>query len=260
LLPDTVAGGPADLGPEQSLGPLASAPATPTAAPNDRAAPPPLPQKPTIAFYGDSQGMTLVLNKPADLGKYLTAVDDTVAGCGVLLGKVTSRSGEKRNQTTNCRNWQPEWASKVAKTKPDLAVIMVGAWDVFDLTLDAGGTLVFGSRPWDANFTKQINRGVDILRVGGAQVGLALLPCYRPITGSAGFWPERGDDDRTRHVNDLLRTIAEQHADGMVRALEPPAQFCDDPAIGKDTAYRWDGIHYYKKGAALYFSALLPQL
>jgi len=27
-----------------------------------------------------------------------------------------------------------------------------------------------------------------------------------------------------------------------------------------DTAYRGDGIHYYKKGAALYFSAVLPQL
>ena len=36
-------------------------------------------------------------------------------------------------------------------------------------------------------------------------------------------------------------------------------EFCAE-SIANDTAYRWDGIHYYKKGAALYFSAVLPQL
>ena len=33
-----------------------------------------------------------------------------------------------------------------------------------------------------------------------------------------------------------------------------------DPAISTNTSYRWDGVHYYKKGAALYFGAVVPQL
>jgi hypothetical protein len=218
-----------------------------------------VPAFPKVAFFGDSQGMTLIINKPADIGKYMTVVDATIEGCGVLLGKVASRSGEKRNLSANCRNWQPQWATNVAKHKPAIAVVMVGAWDVFDLTLDSGGTLAFQSAAWDANFTHEISRGVDTLRAAGSQVALSLLPCYRPIKASAGFWPERGDDDRTRHVNDLLRATAAQYRDG-VRALDPPAQFCTDSAISTSTSYRWDGVHYYKKGAALYFGAVVPQL
>jgi peptidoglycan/LPS O-acetylase OafA/YrhL len=252
-----VAGGPVDAGPAQSLGPLVAPPPTTE---GGLVAPPPLPAHPTIAFFGDSQGMTLIINKPADIADYADVVDDTIEGCGVLLGKVQSRSGEKRNLTANCRNWQPVWADKAAKTKPDVAVIMIGAWDVFDLTVDTGGTLPFGTPAWDANFAGQLTRAIDTLRSAGTQVALALLPCYRPIKASAGFWPERGDDTRTQHVNDLLRAEVGRYRDGMVRTVDPPAQFCADPAIASSTSYRWDGVHYYKPGAALYFANLLPQL
>jgi peptidoglycan/LPS O-acetylase OafA/YrhL len=251
-----VAGGPVDLGPERTLGPLPSA--SPTA-PASKAPPPMLPAGATVAFFGDSQGMTLLLNKPADTGKYLTTVDATISGCGVLLGAVKSRTGEKRNLTADCRNWQPVWAQRVGQIKPAMGVIMIGAWDVFDLTVDSGQMLPFGSPDWDRTFTTAITNGVETLRAGRAEVALALLPCYRPIKASAGFWPERGDDTRTRHVNDLLRRVADAYPTG-VRTLEPPDQFCTDPAIASNTAYRWDGVHYYKQGAALYFSAVLPQL
>ncbi len=254
-----VAGGPLDLGPEATLGPLESPTPGPsvTASTAPATPPPTLPKGAMVAFFGDSQGMTLLLNKPADLGRYIKAVDATIEGCGVLLGKVSSRSGEKHNLTTNCRNWQPEWESDVKRLKPAVSVIMIGAWDVFDLTLDSG-TLTFGSPGWDANFTAQITRGVDTLREVHTQVALSLLPCYRPIKASAGFWPERGDDERTRHVNDLLRAVAATYPD--VATLDPPEEFCTTPSIGRNTAYRWDGVHYYKKGAALYFKAVLPQL
>jgi hypothetical protein len=136
---------------------------------------------------------------------------------------------------------------------------MLGAWDVFDLTLDNGETYTFGSPRWDQNFSATLSEAIDTLHSSQTQVALSLLPCYRPIAASAGLWPERGDDDRTRHVNDLLRASAATYHSG-VFTLEPPVEFCTDPAIATDTAYRWDGVHYYKKGAALYFSAVLPQL
>jgi len=42
--------------------------------------------------------------------------------------------------------------------------------------------------------------------------------------------------------------------------VNPPDQFCTDPAIAANTAYRWDGVHYDKLGAALMFQAITPQL
>ena len=100
---------------------------------------------------------------------------------------------------------------------------------------------------------------VQILRAANAQVELALLPCYRPVPRSAGYWPERGDDTRTRHVNTLLDQEALRFPD-TVHTLQPPSQFCTNPTIAKSLSYRWDGVHYYKPGAALYFKAILPQL
>jgi hypothetical protein len=69
----------------------------------------------------------------------------------------------------------------------------------------------------------------------------------------------RGDDDRTRHVNDLMRAVAASYPSG-VYTLEPPQEFCTDPNIGPNKSYRWDGVHYWKQGSALYFSAVLPQI
>ena len=250
-----LAGGPVDLSADQNLGPLTGSP-HPSASAVPRT---PLAAGSTVAFFGDSQAMTLLLNKPVDLENYIDAVDATIAGCGILLGKVQSRTGERRNLTSNCANWRSAWASRVNQYKPAVAVIMLGAWDVFDLTLDNGDLHRFGSHGWDLNFSATLSQAIDVLRSPRTEVALALLPCYRPIAGSAGFWPERGDDERTRHVNDLMRASAAAYPSG-VRTLDPPSEFCTDPAIATDTAYRWDGVHYYKKGAALYFSAILPQL
>ncbi len=254
------AGGPVDTAPDVDLGPLGTPSPTPsgTSTPAIELPLTPIAKGAKVALFGDSQAMTLLLNKPTDLGKYITACDQTIEGCGVLIGKVASRSGEKRNLTDSCRNWQSTWASRVNKIKPDMSVVMIGAWDVFDLTLDSG-TLKFGSADWDANFLSQLDRGVQTLRAGSGQVALSLLPCYRPVSRSAGFWPERGDDSRTRHVNVLLHQEAVRFPD-QVHTIEPPVEFCDNPAIGKSLSYRWDGVHYYKPGAALYFKAVLPQL
>ena len=257
-----VAGAPVDTAPDATLGPLVTPSASPSAGPSPTATASPRPPPPgglKVAFFGDSQGMTLLINKPADLGKYINAIDATISGCGILLGRVASRSGERRDLGANCPNWVSEWNSDAKRLKPAIAVVMVGAWDVFDLTV-SGGTLVFGSAEWDANFDASLRKGVDVLRAAGATVALSLLPCYRPIKASAGLWPERGDDDRTRHVNDLLRAAAQNYPGGGVYTLDPPEQFCTDPTIANNKSYRWDGIHYYKKGAALYFSKVLPQL
>jgi len=259
-----VAGGPVDVGPPEMLGPLvapALVPVSPSPSASTPASTPPPRRrtgKPTVVFFGDSQGMSLLLNRPADLGRHITAVDATIGGCGIMLGKVVSRSGERRNLETACPNWRDHWTDHAARHRPDIAVVMVGAWDVFDLIVD-GTTLRFGSARWEAHFKRTMRTGIDIVRATGAEVALALLPCYRPIAGSAGYWPERGDDDRTRHVNELLRALAAAYPTG-VHPLEPPGQFCTNRAIATDTAYRWDGIHYYRKGAALYLSAVIPPL
>lgn len=251
-------GSAANRPPHQSA--AASASAIPTAMP----APPAHP--PTVAFVGDSQGMTLLLNKPANLGEYLAAIDDTTEGCGFLGGDISSEDGERRDLDADCGGADAKWAARIARQRPDMVVVMIGGWDEFNETIN-GSTMSFGSAPWDAYYNARLAAAVGKLKATGVpRIELALLPCYRPVPESgSGYWPERGDDDRTRHINALLAAYAQSHGDdstgpGAVRTLQPPPAFCADPHIARDLDYRWDGTHYYKPGSALYFRSAIPQL
>jgi peptidoglycan/LPS O-acetylase OafA/YrhL len=238
--------------------PSASASAVPTAMP----APPAHP--PTIAFVGDSQGMTLLLNKPANLGEYLTAIDDTTEGCGFLGGDISSRDGERRDLDADCGGSAAKWAARAARQHPAAVVVMIGGWDEFDETV-SGTTMRFGTAAWDAYYTARLTDAMRKLSATGVpRIELSLLPCYRPVPEpGSGYWPERGEDSRTRHINALLTAYAQTHATpwpGTVRTLQPPPAFCTDPHIATSLDYRWDGTHYYKPGSALYFQSAIPQL
>ncbi len=212
-----------------------------------------------VSFFGDSQGMTLLLNKPDGLANAITVSDSTVEGCGILLGYIRSSIGFERDLNADCGRWLQIWAAKAATEHPQIAVVEIGAWDVFDDTVN-GVTLRFGTPKWDAYFHQQLAQGISILKKAGSQVALMGVPCYRPIAaGGLPLLPERGDDSRTRHLTDLLKQTAAKDPQ-RVFMISPPSQFCTDPAIATSTAFRWDGVHYYKPGAALTFQVITPQL
>jgi peptidoglycan/LPS O-acetylase OafA/YrhL len=212
-----------------------------------------------VGFFGDSQGMTLLLNKPNGLGRYLITSDDTVEGCGMMTGVIHSRVGYTRDLGADCGSWQTQWRANAQRDHPQIAVIEIGAWDVFDITVN-GKDLKFGTAAWNAYFTKTLHKGIRLLLHQGAQVAIMGVPCYRPIAaGGLPLLPERGDDSRTRHLNDLLDAAPAMDPQ-RVFLIHPPAAFCTNPKIATDVNYRWDGTHYYKPGAALVFQVITPQL
>jgi hypothetical protein len=237
---------------------------SPTPTPYD----PVFPVGATVAFFGDSQATIMLRQdrRPPWLADYLNPVDRSIEGCGILVGRIRSRSGESRNLATDgrCRDWQSVWGSRIRDgAPPDVSVIMIGAWEVVDLTLANGDVLGFGTPRWDENFNAALGEAIAILRSVKRPVALALLSCYRPVTSSrntgSGYWPERGDDDRTRHINDLIVAAAATYATG-VFTLDPPEEFCTDPVLGNASRYRGDGIHTTPCGANLYFKAYVRQL
>jgi hypothetical protein len=223
--------------------------------------PPPPAHPPRVALIGDSQGMTLFLNRPPDTAAYLDLVDDTTEGCGLLGGRISSGAGDRRDLDAECGRTLATWAMRVARDHADAALLMIGAWDLFDERV--ADTALVGTAGWDAYFDGRLDQAVSTLKSAGLpHLDLALLPCYRPVpvVGSAGgLWPERGDDNRVAHVNALLTAYAQVPAH-QVRAVYPPPEFCQDPTIATSRSYRWDGVHYYKPGARLYLRTVIPQL
>lgn len=249
---DQAAGGAAaqfELSPSSTT-PSVSAAATPPTSPR------------RVTIVGDSTAHALAVNLPDGIASTFTVTDGSLDGCSVYDdGKVvTSRAGFSRS-FTNCSGWAARWAGAATSDDAQVALVVIGAWDVFDVDVD-GQRLTFGSSAWDQRFLAHVGEGVTVLRASGAVVALLEVPCMRPVEAKgAGVppLPERADDGRVAHVNALLRQAAASAGTG-VRFVAGPTEWCNDPAIASDLGYRWDGVHVYKPGAKLIFETIAPAL
>ncbi len=219
-----------------------------------------LPRK--VVVVGDSQAHSLAINLPDGIDPTFTITDGSVEGCGVYdAGKVISARAGFNRSFGDCAGWAGKWGAAASASGAEVALVVIGAWDVFDLQL-ADRTLVFGTPDADAFYLSQLQLGLDALKAAGAKVALLEVPCMRPqdVKGAGvPALPERGDDTRTGHLNVLLKQAAA--ADPVDVTFVPgPTQWCSDPAISSDLGYRWDGVHVYKPGANLIYETIAPTL
>jgi hypothetical protein len=216
-----------------------------------------------LVVVGDSQAHSLVINKPSNIGKTFTITDGSVDGCGVNdSGRfLTARKGVKTSDFARCAGWEGRWAKAATAAHAQVALVVIGAWDVFDLT-EASGNTTFGSPAWDERFVDGLRQGIDALAIAGARVALLEVSCMRPVDAKGAAvpaLPERGDDGRVGHLNDLLRQAAAAAPDAGTVVPGPP-EWCHDPAISENLSYRWDGVHVLKPGARLVFETIAPDL
>jgi peptidoglycan/LPS O-acetylase OafA/YrhL len=220
-----------------------------------------LPRK--LVIVGDSQARSLAVNKPSGIKKTFVITDGSIDGCGVYnkgVG-VGGTNGNFRRNFANCVGFEKSWAKSARKAKADVALVVIGAWEVLDLKFGSS-TLAFNTSAADAMFRSQVRIGVNALRATGATVALLEVPCMRPVTSKGGpvpALPQRGDDTRTGHLNDLLREIAAPEDDG-VFFVSGPKEWCSDPKISTSLSYRWDGVHAYKPGAKLIFETIATSI
>ena len=217
-----------------------------------------------LAIVGDSQANALAINLPDGIDTvFPNVVNGSVDGCSVYDSGSVSSAVKFGNNFSICDGWQEQWAQAAAGT--DVALVVVGAWDVFDV-VDGDTTYGFATPAGDALFIANLESGIDAMLAEGASVGLLEIACMRPqdVEGAGvPALPERGDDARVGHVNDLLRaTEASYQAAGEARVqfVEGPVEWCADETIATDLGYRWDGVHVYDPGANLIYTTVAPEL
>jgi hypothetical protein len=219
----------------------------------------------TVAIVGDSQANALAINLPDGIeAAFPNVVNGSVDGCSVYDSGSVDSSVSFSNNFAMCDGWQQDWADSAAGQ--DVALVVIGAWDVFDVK-DGNGTVYdFGSPAADALWMANLKSGIDAMLLEGPAVGLLEIACMRPVdVEGAGVpaLPERGDDARIAHLNELLVEVAAGYTDrvgGDVRVIDGPDEWCNDEAIATDLGYRWDGVHVYKPGANLIYTEIAPQL
>jgi hypothetical protein len=249
-------GGEATFVAPVTTGPPAAAP---IAGPTTTAAP----AVTRLAIVGDSQAHSLAVNLPDGVDSTFDVENGALDGCSVYdEGRVLSARTSFRNYFEMCAGWQQQWADAVAGHGASVALVVLGAWDVFDRETGDGEVLRFATAAWDADLRARLQSGIDALSGAGAKVALLEVPCMRPISVEGAAvppLPERADDARVAHVNELFRSVAAANS-ATTTFVEGPAGWCDDEAVATDVGLRWDGVHVYKPGAKLIFETIAPAL
>jgi peptidoglycan/LPS O-acetylase OafA/YrhL len=221
---------------------------------------PTLPRRTVVV--GDSTAHSLATNAPKGLDAFLELADGSISGCSVQSdGRIRSSREGFSWSFESCADWDTRWATEATDSGAEVALVVIGAWDVFDVEVD-GQLVQFGTPAGDERFLQGVQRGIDALRAVGVHAALLEVPCMRPqdVEGAGvPALPERGDDTRVAHLNDLLRKAAAANP-GAATFVAGPTAWCDDPVIASSLAYRWDGVHVYDDGAKLEFEAITSLL
>ena len=216
-----------------------------------------------LVIVGDSQAHSLAVNKPSGIEKTFVITNGSIDGCGVYdrgVG-IGGTSGKFRRNFANCKGFETKWANSAAQAKADVALVVVGAWEVMDLQINSFLFKV-NTVPADTMFKTQLQRGIDALRKQNVAVALLEVACMRPVESKGGPvppLPQRGDDTRTGHLNALMREVAAPENDG-VYFVNGPKEWCSDPKVANSLSYRWDGVHVYKPGAKLILESIAPAI
>ena len=214
-----------------------------------------------VVIVGDSQAHSLAVNKPSGIEKTFVITNGSIDGCGVYdrgVG-IGGTSGKVRRNFANCKGFETKWAKSAAQANADVALVVIGAWEVMDLQINSFLFKV-NSVPADTMFKTQLQRGIDALRKQNVAVALLEVACMRPVESKGGPvppLPQRGDDARTGHLNALMREVAAPENDG-VYFVNGPKEWCSDPKVANSLSYRWDGVHVYKPGAKLILESIAP--
>ena len=216
-----------------------------------------------LLIVGDSQAHAIAINKPSGIEKTFDITDGSIDGCGVYdrgVG-IGGATGKFRRNFENCKGFETKWAKTAAASRADVALVVIGAWEVMDLQINSF-LFKLNTVPADTIFKTQLQRGIDALRKQNVAVALLEVACMRPVESKGGPvppLPQRGDDTRTSHLNALMREVAAPENDG-VYFVNGPKEWCTDPKIANSLSYRWDGVHVYKPGAKLILESIAPAL
>ncbi len=184
-----------------------------------------------------------------------------ILGCGLLSKGSIIEGGELLPVDPGC-DWRGRWVPDLDRFRPDVAVMLVGAWDVPDREVD-GESLRFGTVAYDTYFLHELDEATTALGSTGARVVVLTSPFFsRPeLVGSGRDWPEYAPW-RVDRINSLFRDFLVAHPGrytilDLNKFVSPDGRFTDSI---NGVVVRGDGVHFTLDGAELVAKWLAPQL
>ncbi|MCB1016790.1 MAG: acyltransferase [Acidimicrobiales bacterium] len=207
--------------------------------------------RPEIALYGDSTALRLGLGfggwvQASGLARGEGGVNEL--GCGLLPDDHFTRfryDGEADAPDT-CASVDEAWAADIAATDPDIALLVVGPWEVADWRdEDTGEWVHLGQPAVDDLVRRELDEAVDILSAGGAVVYLLTSPLIRIGTQDGvppAFERPASDPSRMARFNAVLAEVADARP-GEAAVVDLAGYLRSTPGGEMDPTLRPDGIH-----------------
>ena len=226
-------------------------------APSPTTTPPPAP--PRVVLFGDSQADSLEYTLVRDTGAFGYPVAFQRVGrigCGIIGGYADVGAGSGLNE--NCERWRTELPAVVHDFDPDVVLVMIGAWEVYD-TVVGDTRLVPGTPEYAAQLSSQLRDAVAIASAGGAQVVLLDVACYPvPDLGVAGQDRVRAEAWRGHAVTDVIHSVADE-LDLTVLPYHDLLCDGDEPRPLFDVVVRPDGVHFPQENDCLLYTSPSPR-
>ncbi len=119
-----------------------------------------------VTIVGDSQGHSLAVNQPQGIGETFAISNGALPGCSIYdAGSIRTARPGVRNNFGMCEGWAEDWADAVRDHGAEVALVVLGAWDVFDLETPDGEVLTFGSPAWDAYVSGNLQHRARSIRI-----------------------------------------------------------------------------------------------
>jgi peptidoglycan/LPS O-acetylase OafA/YrhL len=217
------------------------------------AQPRPRPGSSRVLMLGDSQLLTLAFHS----NKLYSSPDprikfDPILGCGALDAGMQPRNA--------CMARPLVWQHDIQTYNPDLTVVMIGAWETLDFTVD-GRVYVHGTPEHERALVDIVSRSIVPLLARGGQVALMEVPCFGDEDDSDSGARDRAEPQSIANVNDALREIAALRAPN-VTFIPWAGVLCPDGRYRAEIngiRVRPDGVHYEsREGVKLVEDRLLP--
>ena len=210
-----------------------------------------------VAVVGDSVALVMgegLMRVGPSFG--LEVWDQGLMGCGVLRGTMWIE-GAVHDVAPTCADWPNRFREIVDLWEPDVVVLLIGAWDAYDVRMD-GEWVEFGTPRHDEFVLDEVRHAVDVLRSHGAQVVLLTTPYFEPRRDIVDRDRTAYNPTRVDHLNALLREIKGVALFDLNGFLDPEGHYTSDALQVADA--RGDGVHFTAEGADLVGHWLAPKL
>ncbi|MBB2990950.1 peptidoglycan/LPS O-acetylase OafA/YrhL [Mycolicibacterium iranicum] len=181
-----------------------------------RAPQPRAPGELRVAVFGDSIAWTMMRYLPETPG--VDFADFTTIGCGIARGGPYEYVGQELPQKPECDAWPARWAQRIGHEKPDVALLIVGRWEVVDRMSEGRWTHI-GEPGYDAYLRSELDRALDILGSTGARIVVTTEPYNRRAEKADGSLYPEDEPERVEAWNALLRSVVEARPNASVLDL-----------------------------------------